>query len=126
MSPSELVQVKEESEELGGYFIVNGIEKIIRMLQVNRRNFPMAIKRGAFTNRGPGYSPYGIIIRSVRSDQTSQTNALHYLDDGNVNFRFSWRKAEYLVPVMMVLKVSGITKPARRMLTGVAGLDRDK
>ena len=53
-SPDQLVKAKEESEELGGYFIVNGIEKIIRMLQVNRRNYPMAIKRGAFKNRGPG------------------------------------------------------------------------
>ena len=104
MSPAQLVEAKEESEELGGYFIVNGIEKIIRMLQVNRRNYPMAIKRGAFTNRGPGYTPYGIVIRSVRPDQTSQTNALHYLSDGNINLRFSWRKAEYLVPVMMVFK----------------------
>ena len=60
MSPDMLVKAKEETEELGGYFIVNGIEKIIRMLQVNRRNYPMAIKRGAFTNRGPGYTPYGI------------------------------------------------------------------
>jgi len=34
MSPDGLVKAKEESEELGGYFIVNGIEKIIRMLQV--------------------------------------------------------------------------------------------
>ena len=46
MSPAALVKAKEESDELGGYFIVNGIEKIIRLLQVNRRNYPMAIKRG--------------------------------------------------------------------------------
>jgi DNA-directed RNA polymerase I subunit RPA2 len=93
LPPAALVKAKEESDELGGYFIVNGNEKIIRMLQVNHRNYPMAIKRGAFTNRGPGYTQFGIQIRSMRPDQTSQTNALHYLSDGNVNFRFSWRKA---------------------------------
>ncbi|KAH7081873.1 DNA-directed RNA polymerase I polypeptide 2 [Paraphoma chrysanthemicola] len=120
MSPDQLVKAKEESEELGGYFIVNGIEKIIRMLQVNRRNFPMAIKRGAFTNRGPGYTPYGILIRSMRPDQTSQTNALHYLNDGNVNLRFSWRKAEYLVPVMMVLK-SLVETNDREIFEGLVG-----
>ncbi|KAJ0419416.1 hypothetical protein BJY00DRAFT_163801 [Aspergillus carlsbadensis] len=103
-SPAELVQHKEESEELGGYFIVNGNEKLIRMLIVGRRNYPMAIVRNTFTNRGHAYSKFGIQIRSVRPDQTSQTNVLHYLNDGNVTFRFSWRKNEYIIPVMMILK----------------------
>ncbi|KAK2774769.1 DNA-directed RNA polymerase I subunit RPA2 [Onygenales sp. PD_12] len=103
-SPDQLVQHKEESEELGGYFIVNGNEKLIRMLIVGRRNFPMAIIRGSFTKRGQTYTKYGIQIRSVRPDQTSQTNVLHYLSDGNVTFRFSWRKNEFLVPVVMILK----------------------
>lgn len=99
LSPKELVNKREETEELGGYFIVNGIEKLIRMLIVNRRNFPMAIIRPSFENRGNTYTKYGIQLRSVRPDQTSQTNVLHYLSDGNVTFRFSWRKNEFLVPV---------------------------
>ncbi|CAP60512.1 uncharacterized protein PODANS_1_8070 [Podospora anserina S mat+] len=103
-SPAQLVERKEESEELGGYFVINGIEKIIRLLLMNKRNFPLAITRPSFTNRGPSYTPHGIIVRSVRPDETSQTNVLHYLNDGNVTFRFSWRKNEYLVPVMMILK----------------------
>jgi DNA-directed RNA polymerase I subunit RPA2 len=104
LSPKELVNKREETEELGGYFIVNGIEKLIRMLIVNRRNFPMAIIRPSFENRGATYTKYGVQIRCVRLDQTSQTNVLHYLSDGNVTFRFSFRKNEYLIPVMMVLK----------------------
>ena len=103
-SPEQLVRHKEESEELGGYFIVNGVEKLIRMLIVNRRNYPMAIVRGSFVNRGSAYTKFGIQIRAVRPDQTSQTNVLHYLSDGNVIFRFSWRKNEYLVPIMMIMK----------------------
>ena len=120
MSPDQLVKAKEETEELGGYFIVNGVEKIIRMLLVQRRNYPMAISRGAYTNRGPGYTKYGIAIRCVRPDQTSQTNALHYLSDGNVNIRFSWRKAEYLLPVMMVLKALVETND-REVYEGLVG-----
>ena len=104
LSPKELVDRREETEELGGYFIVNGIEKLIRMLIVSRRNFPAAVIRPSFENRGSSYTKYGVQIRSVRSDQTSQTNVLHYLSDGNVMFRFSWRKNEYLVPVLMILK----------------------
>lgn len=104
LSPKELVNRREETEELGGYFVVNGIEKLVRMLIVNRRNFASAIIRPSFENRGASYTKYGIQIRSVRLDQTSQTNVLHYLSDGNVMFRFSWRKNEFLVPVLMVLK----------------------
>ncbi|ORY04269.1 hypothetical protein BCR34DRAFT_604917 [Clohesyomyces aquaticus] len=120
MTPDQLMKAKEETEELGGYFVVNGIEKIIRMLLLNRRNYPMAIKRGAFTNRGPGYTPFGIVMRCVRPDQTSQTNALHYLGDGNVTLRFSWRKAEYLVPAMMVLKALAETND-REIFEGIVG-----
>ncbi|KAL8830982.1 MAG: hypothetical protein Q9191_001131 [Dirinaria sp. TL-2023a] len=103
-TPAQLVLHKEEAEELGGYFIVNGIEKLIRMLIVPRRNYPMAIIRTSFVKRGKEYSKYGVQIRCVRPDQTSQTSVLHYLNDGNVTFRFSWRRNEYLVPVVMLLK----------------------
>jgi DNA-directed RNA polymerase I subunit RPA2 len=103
-TPEELVTRKEESEELGGYYIVNGNEKLIRMLIVGKRNYPMSIIRNSFVKRGHTYTKFGVQIRSVRPDQTSQTNVLHYLSDGNVTFRFSWRKNEYLIPVMMILK----------------------
>lgn len=32
--PEEMVALREEASECGGYFIVNGIERIIRLLQV--------------------------------------------------------------------------------------------
>lgn len=120
LGPAELVAHKEESEELGGYFIVNGIEKLIRMLIVQRRNHPMAIERSSFKNRGTAYSQYGVQIRCVRPDQSSQTNVLHYLNDGNVTFRFSWRKNEYLVPVMMILKALAETND-REIFDGIVG-----
>lgn len=120
--PHELVQHKEELDELGGYFIVNGIEKLVRMLIVQRRNHPMALVRPSFGNRGAQYTPYGVQIRCVRPDQTLQTNVLHYLADGNVTFRFSWRKNEYLVPVTMVLKALVETSD-REIFDGVIGAD---
>ncbi|KAI9803755.1 MAG: DNA-directed RNA polymerase I subunit RPA2 [Sarcosagium campestre] len=104
LTPAKLVRSKEESEEQGGYFIVNGIEKIIRMLIVGKRNHPMAVIRPSFGKRGPMYTKFGVSIRSVRPDQTSQTDVVHYLNDGNIIFRFSWRKGEYLIPVVMILK----------------------
>lgn len=120
LSPKELVNKREETEELGGYFIVNGNEKLIRMLIVNRRNYPMAIIRPTFENRGATYTKYAVQIRSARPDQTSQTNVLHYLSDGNIIFRFSWRKSEYLVPVVMVLRAL-IETNDREIFEGIVG-----
>ena len=119
-TPEQLIQHKEESEELGGYFIVNGNEKLIRMLIVAKRNFPLAIVRGSFVKRGHSYTKFGCQIRSVRPDQTSQTNVLHYLSDGNVTFRFSWRKNEFLVPVMMILKAL-VEANDRDIFEGIVG-----
>ncbi|KAK9472602.1 uncharacterized protein V1510DRAFT_378502 [Dipodascopsis tothii] len=124
MSPAELVDHKEESDEMGGYFIVNGIEKLIRMLVVQRRNHPMALVRPSFQGRGPTYSEYGVQIRCVRPDQTSQSITLHYLTDGNVTFRFSWKKNEYLIPVMMILKALADTND-REIFDGIVGSDTE-
>ncbi|GMM31362.1 DNA-directed RNA polymerase I core subunit [Martiniozyma asiatica (nom. inval.)] len=122
MSPDQLVNAREESDELGGYFIVNGIEKLIRMLIVQRRNHPMAIIRPSFANRGAAYSHFGVQIRSVRADESSQTNVLHYLNDGNITFKFSWRKNEYLVPVILILKALVETSD-REIFDGIVGSD---
>jgi DNA-directed RNA polymerase I subunit RPA2 len=104
LHPKELIRHHEESEEMGGYFIVNGIEKLIRLLIVPRRNHVTAIIRPSFANRGPQYSHFGTAIRCSRPDQTSQTNTVHYLNDGNCMLRFAWRKQEYMVPAVMILK----------------------
>ena len=42
LSEEELVQKKEDMHEFGGYFIINGNERIIRMLIMNKRNYPVA------------------------------------------------------------------------------------
>ena len=39
LGPKELVGHGEEAQEMGGYFIINGNERIIRMLIMPRRNY---------------------------------------------------------------------------------------
>ena len=76
----------------------------VRMLQVPRRNHIMAVTRGAYQNRGPSYTTKGCSIRCVRNDMSSITVTMHALDDGNASVRFSLRKSEFFIPVVMVLK----------------------
>ena len=104
MSSSELVRHHEEPEEFGGYFIVNGNERLIRYLILPRRNHVISLLRPSFLRRGPSYTQYAVQIRCVRPDQTSVTNTLHYLSNGSAMLRFTWRKQEYVIPIMLVLK----------------------
>ena len=104
LTNEELVYKKEEENEVGGYFIVNGIERVVRLLQVPRRNFPTAIERASYKKRGNYYSDKGVIMRCVRKDQTSATITLHYLTNGNITLRFTLRKQEFLIPVIVIAK----------------------
>lgn len=104
MSSAELVRHHEEPEEFGGYFVINGNERLIRYLILPRRNHVISLVRPTFSNRGPSYTPQAVQIRCVRPDQTSATNTLHYLSNGSAMLRFSFRKQEYVIPIMLVLK----------------------
>ncbi|PVU97677.1 hypothetical protein BB561_000394 [Smittium simulii] len=104
MGPADHIKHHEEAEEFGGYFVVNGGEKVVRMLIAPKRNHVTAITRPSYANRGPGFTIYATQIRCVRPDQTSATSTLHYLTTGNLMFRFAWYKQEYLVPVILILK----------------------
>jgi len=103
-SKDELLKRHEEAEEQGGYFIVNGNERMVRLLITTKRHYPLAMVRPAFGKRGPEYTNLAVQMRCVRPDQSSKTVTVHYLQTGSLNLRFSYRKNEYFLPVMLVLK----------------------
>jgi len=92
LSEELLVKRKEDSHEFGGYFIINGNERLIRMLIMNKRNYPVAFERGSFVNRGKFFTPYAVQMRCVRDDMFAQTVTLHYMSDGNCTMKFIYHK----------------------------------
>lgn len=124
MSSADLVRHHEEPEEFGGYFVINGHERLIRYLILPRRNHVISLIRPTFANRGPSYTPYAVQIRCVRPDQTSVTNSLHYLSNGSTMLRFSWRKQEYVIPIMLVLKAL-VGASDREIFEGIMMQDYD-
>jgi DNA-directed RNA polymerase I subunit RPA2 len=76
--------------EFGGYYIINGNERIVRMLVMTKRNYPVGFQRGTFVNRGKLFTPYAVAMRCVRDDLFAQTITLHYLSDGNCAVRFTY------------------------------------
>ena len=104
LTEEQLIAKREDMYEFGGYFIINGNERIIRMLIMNKRNYPVAFERGSFVNRGKFFTPYAVQIRCVRDDMFAQTITLHYLSDGNCTLKFIYQKQEFLVPAYVLLK----------------------
>ncbi|XP_033762318.1 DNA-directed RNA polymerase I subunit RPA2-like [Pecten maximus] len=104
LNPAELIKRGEEAEEMGGYFVVNGLEKVVRMLVMPRRNYPTCMTRPSWKNRGKQYTEFGVSIRCVLDDQSGITNILHYLSNGMATLSFTYNKEMFFVPVVFILK----------------------
>ncbi|XP_068081790.1 DNA-directed RNA polymerase I subunit RPA2 isoform X2 [Anabrus simplex] len=110
LSPQELIRKGEHEDEWGGYFIVGGHERLIRMLILTRRNYPLALCRSSWQQRGQKFSDKGVLIRCVREDQTAANNVLHFVNDGSAKLMFSHKRSLYYVPVVLILKcLSNVT-----------------
>lgn len=104
LSPKQMVERSEHESDWGGYFVVKGNEKLIRMLLMTRRNYPIALKRSTWSNRGKFFTEYGILVRTVSLDHSSTNNVLHFLNNGTAKFMFSNRKLLSYLPVILILK----------------------
>ncbi|XP_019055826.1 PREDICTED: DNA-directed RNA polymerase I subunit 2 [Nelumbo nucifera] len=102
--PQKLVSYKEEATEMGGYFILNGLERLVRLLIMPKRNYPMSMVRNSFRERREGYTDKAVVIRCVREDQSAVTVKLYHLQNGSARLGFWIRGKEYLLPVGIVLK----------------------
>lgn len=71
LNPKQLIEKGEHAEEWGGYFIVGGHERLIRMLQLTRRNYPLTLTRTSWKQRGSLFSDLGVMMRCVKDDHTA-------------------------------------------------------
>ncbi|KAA0064805.1 DNA-directed RNA polymerase I subunit 2 [Cucumis melo var. makuwa] len=104
LDPKKLVSYNEEASEMGGYFVMNGLERVVRLLIAPKRNYPMSMVRNSFSDRREGYTDKAVVIRCVREDQSSVTVKLYYLRNGSARLGFWVQGKEYLLPIGVVLK----------------------
>ncbi|KAK2634349.1 hypothetical protein Ddye_029141 [Dipteronia dyeriana] len=102
--PQKLKSFKEEAAEMGGYFILNGLERVFRSVILPKQNYPMSMVRNSFRDRREGYTDKAVVIRCVRKDQSSVSVKLYYLRNGSARLGFWIQGKEYLLPVGIVLK----------------------
>ncbi|KAH9411813.1 RNA polymerase [Ordospora pajunii] len=93
--------VGEDRDEIGGYFIVNGVDRLVRFNTLQKRNYAFAYVR---TQKESFMTKYMISIRCVGSDEIGQMNMLHYCTNGNVIMKIFYMKRCYLIPVVLILK----------------------
>ena len=98
LSEAELIKLGEDGNELGGYFISNGNERVIRVLIAERRNRWLNIKRATFAKRRAGYSELGLLMRCVNSQTHHWTqNILHYVEsNGTVSMEVNINGGVYI------------------------------
>eukprot|EP00092_Neocalanus_flemingeri_P024162 GFUD01026209.1.p1 GENE.GFUD01026209.1~~GFUD01026209.1.p1 ORF type:complete len:1157 (+),score=299.03 GFUD01026209.1:56-3526(+) len=122
LTPAQLVQKGEHEQEWGGYFVVGGHERILRMLQTTRRNYPVAMKRGSWKNRGKNFSDMGVLLECGKKDLTTTKNVLHFVTTGNAKYMFALNKELFFVPVILILKCLKDVPDSyiyRRLMVGV-------
>jgi DNA-directed RNA polymerase I subunit RPA2 len=104
LAGKNMVQLREEDRESGGYFIVNGNEKVIRLLIAPKRHIPLLLDRSSLLKCGPMYTRFGIFMRSVRDDGTGSSFQLLYLTDGTVMVRTWIQRRGFFLPLAVLMR----------------------
>ncbi|CDJ61667.1 DNA-directed RNA polymerase I subunit RPA2, putative [Eimeria maxima] len=117
MSPTEMVKAGEDLDELGGYFIINGNERVLRFVIQQKTNYPIALKRESFRNREIFATDLAILLRSQRQatvhspglllDGTCTSNILLDTEDGRCCYRILLNRQEHFCPFLLLLRCVG-------------------
>lgn len=103
-SRKELVALGEEEYEVGGTFIVNGSERIIRLVVVPRPNHAVSAQRDKNRLRGQMFTDLSLSYRSMRRDLSTFTLHLHFMRSGSVRLRLAIDRNEYFIPLGLLMR----------------------
>lgn len=104
LTSEQLIEHREDPQEAGGYFIVNGNEKLIRFLIAQLRNYPIVMHRKSWKKAAKMTSDLGIHCRCVKEDQISNDMIVHYLTNGSVKIRVLIDKLTVYLPLLLILR----------------------
>eukprot|EP01065_Artemidia_motanka_P027091 TRINITY_DN32328_c0_g1_i1.p1 TRINITY_DN32328_c0_g1~~TRINITY_DN32328_c0_g1_i1.p1 ORF type:complete len:1817 (+),score=535.42 TRINITY_DN32328_c0_g1_i1:68-5518(+) len=93
---------REEEREPGGYFVIQGNERALRLLMVARGNYPLTVERESFENKSGAHTDRCLMLRSVTPSGLYAPNFMYALSSGGVALSFN-RGRILDVSVMSVL-----------------------
>ncbi|KAH9386057.1 DNA-directed RNA polymerase I subunit RPA2 [Nematocida major] len=127
MTDEELVQVKEEPNDLGGYFIYKGTEKICRLLQIQKKYCPFGVYRPGMSKKRKSMSEHAVSYKSAFPSGQASMFTLHYCNDHSIKIRVKKFRKEYYIPLHLVLRgISGNTdREIEESLRAVLKNDKD-
>ncbi|KAF7702832.1 DNA-directed RNA polymerase I subunit rpa2 [Cucumispora dikerogammari] len=92
-----------DPKSLGGYFILNGTERIFRFLFARKSNTPLFLKLGV-----KGKHIYEIFVRTVKNGVGHRQYIL-FNSNGLMFYKLIIEKVEYEIPIVFILKGLGLT-----------------
>ena len=105
LKSKQLMEIDEEEYEAGGYFMIKGNEKLLRLLIVPKRNIIRTFSRITNSQKGFLCTVFSSSFRSVNRVQISKTIHLHYLCNGTIHCRILLNRQEFFIPIVLLIKV---------------------
>ncbi|KAI3385354.1 hypothetical protein SNEBB_010557 [Seison nebaliae] len=102
-TPNELMANGENMYECGGFFVIKGLEKLMRLLILPRRNYPLGVRRRRYISRGTCFTEIAIVMRCVPKTEMAITNTLHYVEDGSASLCVMFNKRAFFFPIILLL-----------------------
>jgi len=110
MTREEQISSKEEDNDIGGYFIMGGIEKLCRLVQIQKKNIPYGIYRPQINKRIKELTAHAVGFKSTKRDGTASLFTVHYGTDHSVKIKIRVISREYYIPLPIVARgLSGCT-----------------
>ncbi|KAK1938441.1 putative DNA-directed RNA polymerase, beta subunit [Babesia divergens] len=107
LSPKEMAEQGEDVDEIGGYFVIRGNERLVRQLIVLRSNYPLAIKSENNRSKHVLFTDYSIMMRSQCCDDgCSVSNILYLTINKRCVFRTIVRSSVVLIPFDVILRAT--------------------
>ncbi|GBM52732.1 DNA-directed RNA polymerase I subunit RPA2 [Araneus ventricosus] len=110
LDDSEMIKRGEDPNDPGGYFIVDGSEKIIRAFVVPRRNYPLVLMNERWKLIGSGYSQYAVLTSCNKGNHRMADVFLHYVSatkktgHPSIEVRVFYYGKPYFLPLVLLLK----------------------